>query len=335
MNPKAVLLRGDASHALGAGHVMRLTALADAAQAVGAHAQLAIGGDADALCASLRGQGYDVVRVADGNDVDELVAHAHGVGAIVLDAPLLLDARAAVDALGATGVRVAAMDDGAARIPAPIIINPNYGAEALASRYADAEHTLLGRSYALLRAPFLRFRHGGNPRHSPPRRVLLTFGGSDPLGATPRAIRALEHLAPMHLVVVVGANFLHHDQLAAAADLASHHTIERLTHVEHMAALIATCDAAISGAGGTLAELAYLGCPTAAFAVAADQIVIAAAQARAGLVHGGLDLAAIHDAELGESLRLFFASPMAPLAARAAATVDGQGASRVINALIA
>jgi spore coat polysaccharide biosynthesis predicted glycosyltransferase SpsG len=168
-------------------------------------------------------------------------------------------------------------------------------------------------------------------------KVLVSFGGSDPLGATPRAVRAVVGAAPARIVVVAGAGFRHREELEAAIVLAcsAGHVVDYRGPVADMAGLMAGCDVAICGAGGTLAELAYLGRPAAAYAVAPDQVEIAAAQAAAGLVHGGIDLATAEKDALAASVQAFLgdAGRRAEIAARAARTVDGRGAERIVAAL--
>ena len=63
---------------------------------------------------------------------------------------------------------------------------------------------------------------------------------------------------------------------------------------------MASCDLAISAAGGTLAELAYLGRPTLAIAIVPDQVANARRHVEAGLVAGGWPLAAVSDRELAD-----------------------------------
>jgi spore coat polysaccharide biosynthesis predicted glycosyltransferase SpsG len=332
----ALLLVAEASPALGAGHAMRLSAIADAARAAGVRAPIVLVGDAARVADALARAGHEVAT-ADAASIARRAAEL-GAKAIVLDGPGLA---AIAPALRERFV-IAALDDGAPTrppIPADLIVDPSFDAAAHRDRHAGARERLLGRAYALLRAPFLRVPHGGPAPIARPRlRVAVTFGGSDPLGATPRAVNALRGAPPLEIVAIAGPGFAHGAALDAALDWARRkggHTVARVGPVDDMAALLASCDAAIAGAGGTLAELAYLGRPTAAYAVADDQVAIAAAQAAAGLVHGGLDLARVDDRALAADLARFLADPAgrAACAARAAATVDGRGAARVLAAI--
>lgn len=339
MTAPALLLRADASHALGAGHVMRLVALADAARAIGVCARFVVGGDPAAMLAVLAARGHEAIAAGE---LHELGALATAPTAIVLDGRF---DPGAVAALVAAGHAVAALDDQAtAPLPAPLVINPALGAEAQADRYPHAIIRLLGRAYALLRQDVL-----AQPRHAPTaarRRVLVTFGGSDPLGATPRMLTALVAAqaqvargAPLAIDVVIGAQFAHREllQQAVAAARAAGHAVDLRVQVADLPALMASIDIAISGAGGTLAELAYLGRPTAAYAIAPDQIAVARLHATTGRTHGGLDLSVADDAALVVSLAEFLVDDAGRIAraTRAADDVDGDGAARVLQALIA
>jgi len=335
----ALVLRADASHRLGAGHVMRLAALSDAARRSGGRTRMLIGGEPGGLIETLIAAGHDVAwRDPREDDRAEIARHAAAIHArtVVLDGPDL-DA-AMIEPLTAAGLNVAALDDGTARLRAPVIINPGFGAEERRDLYPFARLALLGRDYALLREVVLRWPRGGLVTRAPGAlRVLITFGGSDPQGATPRAVRALIGAAPADVVVVWGGSARHGDALIAAAAAArdAGHLVECSGPVDDLPALMACCDLAICGAGGTLAELAYLGRAAAAYAVAPDQVALAAAQAAAGLAHGGLDLAVTDDDALRASVHAFLAdsAARAAMAARATATCDGRGAMRVLAAL--
>src|SRR5687767_2587407 len=102
-------------------------------------------------------------------------------------------------ALREAGQRLLVTDDlgGAGHYHANIVLNQNGGARAelYSSRQPDTE-LLLGPKFALLRREFSG-RHI-QERSVPTRagKLLVTFGGADPHGATLKAVRALEMLGP-------------------------------------------------------------------------------------------------------------------------------------------
>ena len=98
-------------------------------------------------------------------------------------------------------------------------------------------------------------------------------------------------------------------------------------------ALFATADAAICSAGGTLGELAFLGCPALAYAIVPDQILPARSQLRDGLIAGGRNWANLEDDVLRADIRAFLLDDggRSEQRQRALATADSDGARRVLD----
>lgn len=338
-----LILRADAGHRLGSGHVMRLAALAEAAIDAGGAAQLLIGGEPAASVAGLRARGLDAVALAPAATADDPLAGAAiaaaaaalAADAIVVDGPHF--APAAVDALRDGGRALASLDDrGLAPLPTPIVINPGYGAEALGERYPGARIHLLGRRFHLLRREFRTWPHGGPALADDVRRVVVTMGGSDPVGATARVVTALPGHG-LEVVVVLGPGFRDHAGLAAATARAAarDHRVTTVADPAALAPVLAGCELAISAAGGTLAELAYLGRPVYAIAIVDDQRAVADRQRAARLIAGGRPLADLTDGALADDLAALLADGprRRALATAAAATIDGLGPARIVAAL--
>jgi spore coat polysaccharide biosynthesis predicted glycosyltransferase SpsG len=346
MSPPAIVFRADASHDLGLGHVARLCAVIEELQAAGGAAIAMLGGDAS-VAAWARSQGVDVVpppaRARAGQapqawSTDELFAAAArpGVRAVVIDGPPLVAALA--PRLIARGIPTVVIDDGG-DLPLAVdaAVNHNFHAPALAAGYPAARRRLLGRDYLMLRRAVRRHPRGasraGRPPAGPRLRVVVTFGGSDPVGATARTLRLVPADPPVELAVVAGPGFRDHAGLhaAAAAAVAAGHTVE-LLRAPDLAGLVIGADAAICSAGGTLGELAYLGCPALAFAIVPDQLAGARAQRSAGVIAGGGSWAELDDGAVRGELAGFLAGhrERADLRERALATADGGGARRIV-----
>ncbi len=342
-----VLLRADASHAIGFGHVGRLYALYEELVAHKLEPVLLFGdrqgpgedADTGGLVGWLHDRGLDTTISTWTKDrVLQALDHLHGHTVLVIDGRPLAE-ELAPSARTRTHVKTIVIDDqGQFDVPVHAVVNHNFHAPALASTYR-ATHRLLGRRYALLRKDIRRLTRGScRPSTGGRLRVVVTFGGSDPVGATARLLRILPSDRLLDLVVIEGPGFHPDDSVAAGVELAraAGHTVEVRRAPRDPGALFATADAAIASAGGTLGELAYLGCPAIAYAIVEDQIPGARAQAEAGLIAGGRDWAITDDATLTAELQAFLgdAAWRSALREHALATIDGDGPRRILTEAI-
>lgn len=328
-----VLFRVDDGPGIGAGHLMRCQALAEAVQAVGGRVRLLasapspmhegwraagarvethsleIGGEAD-LVATL--------RHAETGAPHWLVADGYGFGQDWLDR---LAARHRLLYLDDLGNR----DAGAA-----LVLNQNPGAEArYGSAYGRAGRALLGLSWFLLRRDFREIR----PRHEPGR-LLISLGGDDRDNLTLAIMKALVADGRVFCADVVSSapEAGHKEALAYALAHPGRFIVHRAP--VSLAPLMARAALAICGGGVTPVEAASLGVPALVKVLADNQSPGARSLVDAGVAiaveageGGGEALArAALDALTDETVR-----PM--MARRARALVDGQGAARVVAAM--
>ncbi len=337
---RTVLLRADGGHAIGVGHLARVAGIAQALTAAGHRPVLMLGGDLDLVGAWCAAQGVAASLGAWDAAAVRTTATATAATAVVLDGQLVVRNLGSAF-LGAGNPATFVVDDlGGVDLPVAAVINHNVGAEALAATYPRAEQRLLGRPYLILRRDILRHGHGAcRPRPTGRRRVLITFGGSDPVGATARVMAALPATPALDVVVLCGPAF--RDQAAlqreASRLLAIGHDLEVVHGTSTPGDYVVRSDLALCAAGGTLGELAYLGCPALAFSIVPDQDMTARAQAAAGLVAGGARLTTLGDEPLRQQITGFLADDAgrAELRAAALASADGYGAARIVAALVA
>ncbi len=121
---------------------------------------------------------------------------------------------------------------------------------------------LAGAQYFIAQPELARFRRSRYASVGD-RRVLLTCGGSDPLGFTPKLLAALDEIAPeLEVVVVQGPSFS--KNLVAEVETAvtvSKHEVRIERQPFGLGPLYAWCDAAIATSGLTKYELAATGTP--------------------------------------------------------------------------
>jgi UDP-2,4-diacetamido-2,4,6-trideoxy-beta-L-altropyranose hydrolase len=311
-----IVVRADASPAIGFGHAMRCSALAELTPAVFASAEMA---------PAMERRLPEVVRIDPADDAEQTIALARERGAewVVVDSYALgTDYQRA---LRAAALRVLVIDDHghAGRYEPDLLLNQNLGARP----YPDvAPHTtqLLGTRYALLRG---EFRHWRGERSIPARaeRLLVTLGGSDLDNFSARVARAVTGTIAVELIAG-GAN-PHRDELARIDG------VELTVDADDMPARMARADVAVSAAGSTSWELARTGLPQIAIVLADNQEPAARALAEHGIaVNLGREPA---EADIAAAVSALAADRdrREQMSRRAQELVDGKGVARVLAAM--
>lgn len=221
---------------------------------------------------------------------------------------------------------------------ADILLNQNPGAESLAYR-TDAETLLLlGFHYALLRPEFCGRRRLRRDIPEVARKVLITFGGSDPDDMASKALQALQlvDVEGLQAVIVVGTAYAHLDRLQARA-AKSRVNIQILRDIQDMRARMEWADVALAAGGSTIAELSYLGLPALLVTLAENQRRGAMAMQALGLGRFAGRARSAAPVELARLLTQLCrdAAFRREAAARGQSMVDGAGARRVVDAMAA
>lgn len=283
MKPGALLIRADASLAIGTGHVMRCLALAQAWADAGGNVIFAMADATPAVEERLRNERFEIARAAarvgsaaDGEETAQL-AHQHGASWVVVDG-YEFGAEYQAD-LKSRGLKVLFIDDNghAGHYSSDLVLNQNAHARAeMYAKRAPGTRLLLGPGYSLLRNEFTTCRNWA--RNVPERgtRVLLTMGGSDPKDLTPGILSAIadSSIDGLQIRVVVGGSAQNRCDVAESAARFPGR-VEVMPNVANMAELMAWADVAVAGAGTTCWEMCLLGLPAILVVVAGNQRFIA------------------------------------------------------------
>ena len=329
-----ILLRADASAAMGTGHVMRCLALLEVLQERGHACHVAQAETTPAITALLAERGLPVIPLPGpaSSAADLAATLVLPADAIVLDGYHFDEAYRA--GLARSGKPILAWDDGVppVKLHATLVVNTSSAArvEEYAVR-APGATLLLGTRYIPLRRDIRRLIDLPKPAEG---HLLLTFGGSDPLGLTAPVLRALLQRFVGRIEAVLGGSVADPGPAEAAAALAPdrirlHRDTPRIGELMQGARL------AVSAAGGTLTELAALHTPSLLVVVAENQ-------------SGAAQLSASHGWCLAVDGRAEDAVPrvvdtvlalwqdearLAAMRHAAEGRVDGGGAGRIADAL--
>lgn len=343
MSLGTLLVRADASIAMGTGHVMRCLALAQAWQDGGGRVCFAMADSTAAIRARVAAESCEIADLAaeGGTAADAFrtvgVAKKNNCQWAAVDGYQFGEEYQ--QALKEGGLKVLFLDDygHSKKYVADLVLNQNISACAsLYENRSSGTRLLLGPRYCLLRREFGAWQNWKRELPGIGRRILVTMGGSDPENVTAWAMDAVARVEVegLEAVVVLGGSNPQADMLGRRA-AESGKKIRVRRDVADIAGLMAWADLALSSAGTTCWELCLLALPSILVDVAANQTSLATEMGRRGCaIHVGKpkqlgvsELAAqIESLASNESRRREFSI-------RCRELVDGRGAERVVLAI--
>jgi UDP-2,4-diacetamido-2,4,6-trideoxy-beta-L-altropyranose hydrolase len=281
-----VLVRVDASVAIGSGHLMRCLTLADQLRTEGAEVAFVCRDFPGGMFDLLHARGYLSVKlplVEAGKDMQILDAE-ETINAAVQLFPEGLDWLVVdhyqLDAVWERKLRpytrkLMVIDDLADRThDCDLLLDQNYYRD-LGRRYQGLVPeqcvTLLGPSYVLLRPEFTNARQKLRTRDGSVRRILIFFGGSDPTNQTQKAVEAIKLLERHDIGVDVVVGSANPNRNATQALCAGIPNVAFHCQVSNMAELILGADLGIGAGGAAMWERCCLGLPTITVVFAANQ----------------------------------------------------------------
>lgn len=338
MRPPVVLIRADAGFRMGMGHVARCRAIAEALVDEGAEiAFVSVDPPAAAVSSfAACGSRFHASAGPAGSpaDLERTLKVAEEIGARVV----LLDGYHFDEAfrvgLRRSGAFLATLDDlGDARaLHADLVINPAPRAvDHPYDRIAPGARLLLGPAFAPLRREFREALRLPSPPLVERRSILISFGGSDPLGLTIPTTRAALAILPddVSFLVLVGGGA--NDAERTAAELSAMSSrVEVRVDARDVARLMTRAGLAISAAGGTVAELAAMSVPAVLVVVADNQ------EPASRSLGDGFSVVPPEPATIAARAAELWADPIRRAAMSLALRdrVDGSGAARIARALV-
>ena len=350
MDPGSLIIRADASRTIGAGHVMRCLALAEAWRSRGGRATLLGVCEISPLLPMMRSAGVAYMDIEsvhpDPVDVDrtmsllrsgkdEASAHWAVVDGYHFDPQYQ-------EAVRDVGTPVLVVDD-TAHLPdyrADLLVNQNVYAKDLKYR-CDSSSLLLGCRYAMLRDEFLVC--GDRDREIPEvaKKILVSAGGSDPNNLASLVIDALSRLdvEGFEAIIVAGGDNQHLEALRVAARQSDekHCLVRVVEHSSEMPKLMAWADLAVTAGGTTCLESSYMGLPSIVVVTAANQERAAIDLTERGIVKGLGSVAGLESERIASEIRSLAHDPLLrrDMSRRGRELVDGHGTSRVVDRMLA
>jgi UDP-2,4-diacetamido-2,4,6-trideoxy-beta-L-altropyranose hydrolase len=276
---KVILIRADASAAMGIGHLMRTIALGQMLQDAACEVHFATIAHNVGIIQRLQAEDFSVHLIrapfSEGTDARSLARIVRGISAswIVVDGYHFSATYEKTVQEAVPSARILRIDD-LPRIhhSADVLLSQNFGAQNLTFSTEGSTQKLLGLEFLLLRREFKKARSEANrsATHTP-KRLLVTLGGGTPQGdiANLKIARALFDLDPSQLEVVYIAGRMSANKAELKKCLSLNHRL--LDFCDDMAREMSKADFAIVAGGSSMWELMYLGVPFLAVALTEDQ----------------------------------------------------------------
>jgi len=338
-----ILIRTDADREIGNGHVMRCLALAQAWQDTGGEAVFSMATQSPSIEARLKNEKIALVNVetipGSLDDARRLIELARliNTSVVVVDG-YHFDAQYQL-CLKEAGLFLIFIDDygHADYYWADLILNQNlYANEDFYKECAPYTRLLLGTRYALLRREFNAWRTWDRDMKLLANRVLITLGGGEQDTAVLEVFKAFRYVENDSLEAILVSGQTESKSIELGSVARGLRTPIRIVNMaQNMADLMAWADVAISAAGGTSWELAFMGLPTLLIVLRKNQEAVAMSLESAGAARylgWSSQLEPIHIADALERL-LRDQDGRREMSRRLKEIVDGQGPARVLSAI--
>lgn len=343
-----ILVRCDGSEEVGMGHVVRCLALADElSEMQGAHVQFALREGPIGLHA-IEARGYQVIAPSPQSELDPGQWLCDTVEREDPDV-LVMDIRddtalGAVESIRSSRVLVVTIDDPSERrLEADLAFYPPVPQAHVLEWPSFSGELHIGWEWILLRRDLLALRGARRTyvaRTCGDATLLVTMGGSDPKGLTFVALDAVDALESSHRVrLVVGPAFAQRERLERHLESFSK-SIEVLTDVDDLPALMSESDLALASFGVTAYELAALGVPAVYLCLSPDHAEAAMALVQEGAASSfgyHADIEKMEGEKLAKMLGdlLTDAEGLRLMGQRGSKLVDGLGAQRIAERIVA
>ena len=220
--------------------------------------------------------------------------------------------------------RLVTIDDpGPAARWADIRVNPLY--------YVDDAITDL--SYVALGQEFIQANKIGKVVADNVENILVTQGGADTYGFTPKIIDALDNIEKdIGIDVVIGPAFQHHQQLEEAVNK-SRRSYNIIRNATNMCRIMQQADLAVTAGGNTMFELACVGVPAVVLCAEEFEEETARRMEKYGIVENMGFGGKVSSEMIFERARLFIQDKnrRAEMSRKGREMVDGRGAERVVE----
>lgn len=285
-----LLIRTDASTQIGSGHLMRCLALSQAWQKWGGQSVFVSVCDTESLRRRVQATGAQFVPLQAAHPAASDLQNTLSTARDFRPHWLVLDGyhfdSDYQKALREAGFRLMVIDDTCHlnRYHADILLNQNVTAAKFSYRCEGSTTLLLGTRFVLLRPEFRSIPLRPRVFDGSGNRVLVTLGGADPCNASLKVVEALEDITAGNLAlrIVVGPSNSHTKTLSSKISSLKGST-EVLVNPPDMSELMTWADLAVSAAGSTCWELAFMGTPAVVIVTAQNQLGIAEELSRLGV----------------------------------------------------
>ena len=272
-----LLILTEGGRDIGFGHISRCTSLYQAFEERGIAAEMIVEGD-ESVEGLLQGRKYRIIPWrSDPSKRSSLLKNSE---IVAVDSYL-----AGVDVYDVISkqAKFPVYLDDTQRIDYPkgLIVNGTLYAEEMDYPQGGERTYLLGSRYILLRQAFWDVPQKETKESI--ERILISFGGDDLRGITPKVLSMLVDAYPeCSKSVIIGKGFREIEQIERLKD--DRTELVYFPNAEGVKRAILESDIAVSAGGQTLYELARIGLPTVAIAVAENQLNNVMGWARAGFI---------------------------------------------------